>query len=109
MEEILIWIKQNPTPTAIIILLLAVFILYIIWQIQKKGLKPFIIDFIVKAEEIYNHGENQEKMDYVIDKIIALVPVPFSLIITRNMVKEIIQKVFNEIKKALDYKPIEQE
>ena len=102
MENVLTFIKTNPIQTAIIVLLFIVFILYLVWKLKKKGLRPFIIDFIVKAEEMFKQGQNEEKMNYVIDKIIALVPLPFSLVITRNMVKNIIQSVFDEIKKALD-------
>ena len=107
MENVLEFIKTNPTQFAIIVLLLLVFIIYKIWELKKKGLKPAIIDFIVKAEELFNQGENEEKMNYVIDKIIALVPLPFSLLITRNMIRNIIQNVFDEIKKALDYQAID--
>lgn len=107
MENVLEFIKTNPTQTTIVILLFLIVILYAIWEIKKKGLKPSIIDFIIKAEDSFKQGENEEKMDYVIDKIIALVPLPFSLLITRNMVKKIIQNVFDEIKKALDYQHTE--
>lgn len=106
MESVLEFIKANPIQTAIIVLLFIVFILYLFWQLKKKGLRPFIVDFIVKAEEMFNQGQNEEKMNYVIDKIIALVPLPLSLVITRNMVKSIIQNVFDEIKKALDYQDV---
>ena len=108
MNEILEFVKTNPTQTAIIVLLFIVFILYWVWEIKKKGLKTSIIEFIVKAEEHFKQGENEEKMNYVIDKIIVLVPLPFSLIITREMVKKIIQNVFDEIKKALDYRQVEE-
>ena len=109
MENVLEFIKLNFTQISIVVLLLLVLIIYLIWEIKKKGLKPSIIDFIVKAEENFNQGENEEKMNYVIDKIIMLVPLPFSVFITRNMIKQIIQNVFDEIKKALDYQPVSQD
>lgn len=89
----------------IVILLIVAFILYIAWQIKKKGLKQFAVDFIVKAEDMYNHGDNEGKLNYVIDKVIALIPTPLSLFITRETVKTFVQSVFDSVKKALDYVP----
>lgn len=107
MNEVLEFIKQNPIQVAILILMLLVYLLYKIWQIKKKGLRPTIIEFIVKAEESFNQGENAEKMNYVIDKIIVLLPIPFRLFITREMIRAIVQSVFDEIKKALDYQSLD--
>jgi hypothetical protein len=42
-------------------------------------------------------------MNYVIDKVIAVIPMPFSLFITRNTIKKFAQKIFDEVKAALDY------
>ena len=89
----------------IAILLVAAFILYIAWQIKKKGLRQFAVDFIVKAEDMYNKGDNENKLNYVIDKIIAMIPVPLNLFITREAVKAFVQGVFDSVKKALDYVP----
>lgn len=102
MEDVLNFIKANPAQSIMILLLFLIFVVYFIWRIKKKGLRPFIIEFIVRAEETFKQGENEEKMNYVIDKIITLIPLPFSLFITREMVRNIIQKVFDEIKSALD-------
>ena len=89
----------------IAILLVVAFILYIAWQIKKKGLRQFAIDFILKAEEEFEQGDNETKLNFVIDKVIALIPVPLSLFITRETVKTFIQSVFDSVKKALDYVP----
>ena len=58
----------------IAIVLVVAFIIYIAWQIKKKGLKQFAVDFIVKAEDMFNHGDNEGKLNYVIDKVIAMIP-----------------------------------
>lgn len=79
-------------------------IIYIAWQIKKNGLRGAVINLIVKAEDMYNKGDNEEKINYVIDKVIALLPMPFQLLITRETIRKFIQKVFDETKKALDYK-----
>lgn len=82
-----------------------VFCTYLIWIIRKKQIKEVAIKLIVEAEKNLQNGD--EKMNYCIEKIAALVPLPFSLFITTNMVRKIIQEVFDRIKIALDYqKPI---
>lgn len=91
----------------IIIAVVAVlaFITYIAWQIKKKGLRQFAVDFIVKAEDMYNKGDNEEKLNYVIDKVIALIPTPLNFFVTREAVKAFVQSIFDSVKKALDYVP----
>ena len=96
---------QQITGIVIAVILVIGFIIYIAWQIKKKGLKGFAVDFIVKAEDMYNKGDNEEKLNYVIDKIIALIPAPLNIFITRETVKSFVQSVFDGVKKALDYVP----
>lgn len=90
-----------------IVLLVIAFAIWLFWQIKKKGLRQFAIDTIVEAEKQFKKGENQEKLNYVIDKIIAFLPTPLNIFITRNLVKDFVQKIFDQIKIALDYKESE--
>ncbi len=90
---------------AIVVIAILAFILYLVWQIKKKGLRETAVDLIVKAEDMFKQGDNENKLNYVIDKIIAIIPMPLSLFITRDSVKSFIQSVFDETKKALDYVP----
>lgn len=92
---------------AIVVIAILAFILYLFWQIKKNGLRQTAISLIVKAENIYKKGENEKKINYVIDKIIVLIPAPLSFFITRETVREFIQTIFDEVKKALDYVPKE--
>lgn len=89
------------------LVIIALFFIYVIgrviWSIKKKGLKGTVIEMIVDAEARYKQGQNSEKMNYVIDKVIAVIPMPFSLFITRNTIKKFAQKIFDEVKAALDY------
>lgn len=96
---------QLITQISIVAIVVIIFIIWLAWQIKKKGLKDFAIDMIIKAEDMFKKGENDEKMNYVIDKVILMIPMPFSLFITRETVKEFIQKIFDDIKKTLDYQP----
>ncbi len=88
---------------AIVIIAILAFILYLAWQIKKKGLRATAVDLIVKAEDMFKQGDNENKLNYVIDKIIAIIPMPLNFFITRDSVKSFIQSVFDETKKALDY------
>lgn len=91
---------------AIVVIAILAFILYLVWQIKKKGLRATAVDLIVKAEERFRQGDNENKLNYVIDKIISItIPKPLSLFITRDSVKSFVQSVFDETKKALDYVP----
>ncbi len=91
---------------AIIVIAILAFILYLVWQIKKKGLRATAVDLIVKAEEMFRQGDNENKLNYVIDKMISIIiPKPLSLFITRDSIKSFVQSVFDETKKALDYVP----
>ncbi len=101
---------MNPTTIieiAIVVIAILAFILYLVWQIKKKGLRTTAVDLIVKAEDMFKQGDNENKLNYVIDKIIVLIPAPLSFFITREAVREFIQTIFDEVKKALDYVPKE--
>jgi hypothetical protein len=100
---------MNPTTIieiAIVVIAILAFILYLVWQIKKKGLRATAVDLIVKAEDMFRQGDNENKLNYVIDKIISIIiPKPLRLFITRDSVKSFVQSVFDETKKALDYVP----
>ena len=93
----------------IVVVFILICLVYIAWQIKKKGLRTFAIECIVKAEDMYKKGDNENKLNYVIDKIIAIIPAPLSLFITRELVKQFVQGVFDSVKKALDYVPKKEE
>ena len=91
---------------AIVVIAILAFILYLVWQIKKKGLRATAVDLIVKAEDMFKQGDNENKLNYVIDKIISIIiPKTLRLFITRDSVKCFVQSVFDETKKALDYVP----
>ena len=89
----------------IVVILVIAFIIWLVWQIKKKGLKEFATEMIVKAEDMYKQGQNEEKLNFVIDKVIAILPTVLQFFITRESVKNFVQNVFDTVKKALDYVP----
>lgn len=102
---------ETQTIIAIVIVAIVViaFIIWLVWQIKKKGLKEFVTEMIVKAEDMFRKGENTEKLNYVIDKVIAMLPKPLQFFITREAVKNFVQSIFDTVKKALDYVPKKEE
>lgn len=93
----------------IVALVIIAFIIWIVWQIKKKGLKEFATEMIVKAEDMFKKGENTQKLNYVIDKVIDTLPKPLQFFITREAVQNFVQSVFDTVKKALDYIPKKEE
>lgn len=93
----------------IVSILVIAFVIWLAWQIKKKGLKEFATEMIIKAEDMYQKGQNSEKLNYVIDKVIAMLPTPLQFFITRDAVKKFVQNIFDTVKKALDYVPKKEE
>lgn len=96
----------------IVIVALAVIagLLYLVWQIKKKGLKEFAIDMILEAEEKIEQGRNSDKMKYVIASIKSFlatskIGILLSIFITDENIEKFIQEIFDGLKKALDYVP----
>lgn len=87
-----------------VILVLAVLIIafFIAWEICKNGLKPTIRNLIVEAERLLD--DNQEKFNTVVNGVLVRLPIPFNLIPV-SFVEKLVQKIFDEIKEALDYRP----
>lgn len=84
-----------------LVIIIFFILFYTFWKIYKNGLRKVAIDLIVEAERTLN--DNQEKFDTVCMAIIVRLPFPFSLIPV-SVIKDFVQKVFDEIKVALDYR-----
>ena len=94
----------------IVALALIAGLLYLAWQIKKKGLKEFAIDMILEAEEKIEQGRNSDKMKYVVASIKSFlgttkIGILLSMFITDENIEKFIQEVFDGLKKALDYVP----
>ena len=87
------------------IILLAVVVIitvfFIIWKIYKDGLRKTVIDLIVRVEETLE--DNEEKFNTVVMGILSKLPFPFNILISTSSVEKFVQKVFDEVKVALDY------
>lgn len=94
---------MNITQIIAILVIAICAILFIAWKVYKEGLRATAIDFIVEAERLYEKGG--VKKEYVIQQLIKIIPLPFSLFISEKMIDDFMQKIFDEIKTALDYRP----
>lgn len=83
---------------AVILIITAIFIG---WKIYKNGLRGTVIDLIVKVEDTIE--DNQEKFNNVVMGIIEKLPFPFNIFITTSSIEKFVQKIFDEVKVALDY------
>lgn len=87
-----------------VILVLAVLIIafFIAWEICKNGLKPTIRTLIVEAERLLE--DNQDKFNSVVSGVLVRLPIPFNLIPV-SFIEKLVQKIFDEVKECLDYRP----
>ena len=92
---------MNITRIVIYVLVALIILAYIIWQIVKNGLRQTCVDLIVRAEKTLH--DNQEKFDSVVEGIILRLPFPLNLIPT-SLIGVFVQRVFDEVKIALDYR-----
>lgn len=84
--------------TAVIAICIAFFI---VWKIYKQGLRKTVINLIVEVETKLK--SNQEKFDTVVNGILIRLPFPFN-IIPSSIISEFVQKTFDEVKIALNYR-----
>jgi C4-dicarboxylate transporter len=86
-----------------VILSVAIFAIYVYFQIKNKGLRELAINLIIEAENIFEEGKNSEKFDYVFEQFYSILPLILKLILTKKNIINFIQMVFEEIKISLDY------
>ena len=93
--------------TKIVLLILAAVLL--IWAlvktIRERGLENIrgdVYQLCLKAERNFKHGENKAKFEYVITAAKELIPSPFNMFITEDLLRSAVQAWFDLIKDLLD-------
>ena len=95
----------NETLCIVILIAICIIVLAILlWKIKKDGLRATVVELIVSAEKIFKKGENRQKFNYVVNKFIQFLPMPVRFFITVEAVEKFVQLIFDETKKALDYR-----
>ena len=88
-----------------IILVIAIAVFLIVKAMQEIGLKKirqYVYDRFVEAEHEFQHGENEQKFDHVVQLARNAIPAPFNLFITEGLLKKTIQLWFDLCKNLLD-------
>lgn len=88
-----------------IIILAIIFSLVLILftlQILNKGLRKTTIDLIVDVESKFK--DNEQKFNTVVNGVLMMLPSTIRTLIPTKLVEILVQKIFDEIKIALDYK-----
>ena len=78
---------------------------------KKKGLRQVALEAILIAEEKWNTTTGKERLqiavDYVYDYIPSYVKIFLSKELLNKILADFIQKVFDEVKKVLDFQKVE--
>lgn len=100
------FIMQNPVvATVFAVLVIAFFIFLAIKFVQNVGLEKIratVYKGFLEAEHKFNHGENSEKFNYVVNLAKSAVPAPFNVFITENLLRKVIQTWYTLCKDLLD-------
>lgn len=93
-------------PHIVIGIVVVCFIAYIVYSINKKGIKKAALDWIVLAEEEFQKGENQAKFEYVYQAVYNILPAYIKVFVSeqvaKNFLSKLIQEIFDFVKPALD-------
>ena len=105
------WLQANWLPLLILVLVVIGFIIYLIYLSKKKGLRQVALEAILIAEEKWNTTTGKERLqiavDYVYDYIPSYVKIFLSKELLNKILADFIQKVFDEVKKVLDFLIVE--
>ena len=105
------WLQANLLSLLILVLVVIGFIIYLIYLSKKKGLRQVALEAILIAEEKWNTTTGKERLqiavDYVYDYIPSYVKIFLSKELLNKILADFIQKVFDEVKKVLDFQKVE--
>lgn len=97
---------QNPMMAVILIALLLIFaILLAVKVIRDAGLEKIrcvVYKGFLVAEHSFQHGDNEQKFDYVVQLARSALPSPLDLFITEKSLRKVIQLWFDLCKDLLD-------
>lgn len=100
------YLVSNPVIAIIFIAIVLVGIIYlVVKKLQNMGLEKIRADVyqaFLKAEHKFKHGENEQKFEYVVNLARSHLPMPFSMFITEDLLKNVVQMWFDLVKDLLD-------
>lgn len=86
--------------TITIAILVAIILLAYMLIKLNKNVRLKAYELFLKAE--HNISDNACKMNYVVENIYCYLPVPVRIFVSEEILKRIVQKMFDEIKDLLD-------
>lgn len=99
------FITSNATTIALAAVGVAIAIFLIVKYVRHIGLEAIrerVYRAFVEAENEFQHGENTEKFEYVINIARAAIPTPINLLITESLLRKVVQAWFDLVKDLLD-------
>lgn len=105
------WLQANWLPLLILVLVVIGFIIYLIYLSKKKGLRQVALEAILIAEEKWNTTTGKERLQIAVDYVYNYIPSYVKIFLSKELLNKIladfIQKVFDEVKKVLDFQKVE--
>lgn len=99
------FVMSNATTIILATAGVAIAAFLIIKYIQHLGLENIrerVYQAFLDAEHEFQHGENTEKFEYVINIAKTAIPAPFNLFITESLLRNVVQAWFDLVKDLLD-------
>ena len=100
------YLIENPKFAIILIAVMVIALIFLAVKfLQKIGLekvRAVVYKGFVLAEHAFNHGENEQKFEYVVQLARSSIPIPFNLLITESLLRKVIQLWFDLCKDLLD-------
>ena len=86
-----------------VIVVVAVFLFVKAMQaVGLEKIRGYVYKLFVDAEHIFKHGENTAKFEYVVNLAKSVVPAPFNIFITEELLRTVVQAWFDICKDLLD-------
>lgn len=88
----------------IIICLMLFLCLVVYFYREKEVIKHLALEAALKAEEAFNSGEGQAKLDYAVEYIKRRLPIYLRFIVTKYVLVTIIEKILIEFAEFFGHK-----
>lgn len=100
------FLVQNPVMAIIfMVIVVAVAIFLFVKLMQTVGMEKvrgYVYKLFIEAEHEFEHGDNEEKFEYVILFAKGVIPSPFNMFITEKFLRKTVQLWFDLCKDFLD-------
>lgn len=91
-------------PLEVILVAIVIVVLGVLWLTRHRRTVINIVDLAVsKAERAFKHGDNQAKLDFVLNKVRRYIPPYLQFLYSTEVIKKLIDAALLRIEKELDY------